>query len=151
MFFEEFEVSSQITTPQRRITEADLDAFLGLSGLHLPLFEKDAAARQMGHPFRLVPGPMILSVAMGLVRKVGWFDRVVAVVRFEGLVFKRPVHPGHSVQSRITVKGKRPTRNPQRGLVILGYHVVNQNGRTVLVTDGTYLMQTKRGMQRTSS
>ncbi len=130
-------------TPARRIAETDLDAFLRISGLHLPLFESDAAARKIGHQRRLVPGPLILSVAMGLVREVGWFDHVVAVLQFEGLTFKRSVHPGDSVRAGITVKRKRPTRNPHRGLVVLGYDVMDQEDHSVLSTDGTYLMQTR--------
>ena len=143
MYFEEFIAGKQVITPERKITDRNLDSFLDLSGLHLPMFMSDEGAQQIGHARRLVPGPIILSVAMGLVRETGWFDHVVAVLEFEELRFTKALHPGHSIKAEITVQNSQPTRNPARGLVRLMFKVNNQNDETVLHAKGKYLMQTR--------
>lgn len=151
MFFEEFAAGSRILTPVREISAADLDDFIRISGLHLPMFMQDQAAREVGHPHRLIPGPMILSVAMGLVKATGWFDHIVAVVAFDDLRFLKPVHPGNTVQAEITVDHAKPTRNPSRGLVALAYRVMNQDHETVFSTRGKYLMLTRTADKQTTT
>jgi acyl dehydratase len=144
MYFEDFVVGRQTFTPERKITVINLDAFLDISGLHLPMFLSDESAQRIGHEKRLVPGPMILSIAMGLAKETGLFDHVVAVVEFDQLRFRKALHPGQSVKAEITVKHKKPTQNPERGLVILAYKVTNENDEVILSANGKYLMQTQR-------
>jgi acyl dehydratase len=141
MYFEDFIAGNSILTPEREITADDLDAFIEISGLYLPMFMRDEDARAVGHPKRLIPGPMILSVAMGLVKETGWFDHIVAVVGFDELRFVKAVHPGHSIRAQITIDHTRATKNPERGLVALAYNVMNQDKDAVFSTLGKYLMQ----------
>jgi acyl dehydratase len=143
MYFEDFVVGRQTVTPERKITIIDLDAFLDISGLHLPIFLSDEGARRIGHEKRLVPGPMILSVAMGLAKETGWFDHVVAVVEFDELRFRKALHPEQSIKAEITVKHTKLTQNLERGLVTLAYKVTNENDEVVLSAQGKYLIQTR--------
>ncbi len=143
MYFEDFVKGKQTVTPERKITVSNLDAFLDIAGLHLQMFMSDEGAQKMGHTQRLVPGPMILSVAMGLVEKTGWFDHVLAAVAFDELRFRKALHPEHSVKAEITVKDIKLTRNPKRGLVDLTFKVFNQNSEMVLSAEAKYLIQTR--------
>ncbi|MFH0729468.1 MAG: MaoC/PaaZ C-terminal domain-containing protein [Pseudomonadota bacterium] len=144
MYFEEFEIGKKTVTPAKQITAEALDTFLDISGLHLPLFMNDEAAQGIGHKKRLTPGPMILSLTMGLVKETGWFDHIVAVLEFEQLRFLKAMHIGDTIQAEMTVKFTKPTKNPNRGLVILSYLGFNQAGDNVLSADGKYLMQTRK-------
>jgi len=141
MYFEDFVTGKQTLTPERKITSFNLDAFLDISGLHLPMFMSDQGAQRIGHEQRLVPGPMIFSVAMGLVKETGWFDHVVAVVELNELHFKKALHPEHSVKAEVTVKKINLTKNPERGLVNLAFKVINQDCELVLSGEGKYLIQ----------
>ena len=143
MYFEEFEIGKKTVTPAKKITVEALDAFLDISGLHLPLFMNDEMAQKIGHKKRLTPGPMILSLTMGLVKETGWFDHIVAVLEFEQLRFLKAMHIGDTIQAEMTVKFTKPTKNPSRGLVVLSYRGINQEGEDVLSADGKYLMQTR--------
>ncbi len=143
MYFEDFIPDLNTTTPRRTVTGKDLDAFLDIADLHLPMFLDDSSAQELGHPRRLVTGPMILAVAMGLVRATGWFDQVVAGLEFNGMRFHYPVHPGDTLEVHITVRESRPTRQPDRGLVILSFEVSNQDGTAVCEMTGTYLFRRK--------
>jgi len=143
MYFEEFETGKKTVTPGRKVTAEELDAFLDITGLHLPMFLDDESAQEIGHPRRLVTGPMILAVAMGLVKASGWFDQVVAVTEFTGMRFLKAVHPGDTLQASILVRDSRPTCDMRRGLVVLDYAVTNQRGDVVLQMQGTYLFRTR--------
>jgi len=143
MYFEEFEIGKKTVTPVREITVEALDTFLDISGLHLPMFMNDEMAQRIGHSKRLTPGPLILSLTMGLVKETGWFDHIVAVLEFEQLRFLKAMHIGDTIQAHMTVKFAKPTKNPNRGLVVLSYLGINQAGDDVLSADGKYLMQTR--------
>jgi acyl dehydratase len=145
MYFDDFQPGQLIRTDTRTVTETELDAFLDLADLHLPMFLDDEGAREVGHSRRLVTGPMILAVALGLVRAHGCFDQVVAALEFNHVRFRKAVHPGDSLQADITVLETRPTSHPGRGLVILEFTVCNQDGATVLEMQGTYLFRRSPG------
>jgi acyl dehydratase len=148
MYFEDFHTGLETVTPQRTVTAGELDAFIDITGLHLPMFLNDEGAQELGHPRRLVTGPMILAVAMGLVRASGWFDQVVAVLEFTDMRFRKAVHPDDTLQVHIAVRETRPTSDPQRGLVVLDYAVTNQDDISVLEMKGTYLF--RRATDRTA-
>ena len=141
MHYESFHPGLSTVTPSRTVSAEELDAFLDLAGLHLPMFLDDEGAREVGHPRRLVTGPMILAVALGLVRAHGWFDQVVAALEFNEMRFLKAVHPGDSLQAAISVLETRPTRDPGRGLVVLTFDIRNQHEVTVLSMKGTYLFR----------
>jgi itaconyl-CoA hydratase len=143
MYFEDFVIGKQTLTLEKRITVTNLDAFLDISGLRLPMFLSDEGAQRIGHEKRLVPGPMILSIAMGLAKETGLFDHVVAVVEFDELRFSKALHPEQSIKAEITVTHTKPTQNPERGLVTLAYKVINENHEVVLSAKAKYLMQTR--------
>lgn len=143
MQFEKFVEGNQIITGERKITSEDLDAFLDICGLHLPMFLRDEDARRFGHQRRIIPGPLILSMTMGLIKETGWFDHVVAVLEFQELRFRKALHPDESIKASVKVRRTKPTKNPRRGIVILGIEVMNQNGDTLLTTQAKYLIQTQ--------
>jgi len=148
MYFEDFHPGLTTVTPARSVSAEELDAFIDVTGLHLPMFLDDESAQELGHPRRLVTGPMVLAVAMGLVRASGWFDQVVAVLEFTDMRFRKAVHPGNTLQVHIAVRETRPTSDPQRGLVMLDYSVTNQDDISVLTMKGTYLF--RRATDRTA-
>ena len=143
MYFEDFQPGRALTGNSRTVTEEDVEAFVNLVGLTNPIFMSDEGAVRAGHPRRLVPGPLQLSLSMGLAQAAGWFDRVVAVARFDELIFHRAVHPGETLTLKVMPLEKRDTSNPQRGLVRLGYELVNGRGEATLTTVGTYLFLKK--------
>jgi len=148
VYFEDFQIGTEYETPWRTITAQEVDAFVELSGLKLPMFLSDQGAARMGRSRRLVPGPMVLSLAMGLVFAAGLFAQVVAVTRFDGLEFLRPVYPSDTVGLRVRVLAARPDRKPGRGVVELGYRAFNQDQELVMRAKGTYLFRRRPGGAR---
>ncbi len=140
MHFEQFAAGQSFTSPARIITHQDLDAFVALSGLDLPMFMDDDGARSAGHSRRLVPAPLQLSLAMGLAKRTGVFDHVLAVAGFDDMRFLRPVHPGDSMVVDIKVTQTRRSHRPDAGLVVLEYSAT-VDGEPVMQAVGAYLMR----------
>jgi len=145
VYYEDFEINRTYDVGQRTVTDQDVDRFVELSGLDNPIFLSDQGARQVGHPARLAPGPLQLSLAMGLCQQAGLFDRVVAVAQFDQLRFHRPVHPGDTLTMTAQVLSKRPVADPGRGLVVLRYQLVNQRQEPTLTANGIYIFQARPG------
>ncbi|MFZ3114541.1 MAG: MaoC/PaaZ C-terminal domain-containing protein [Syntrophales bacterium] len=140
MYFEEFAAGAEFATGLRQITEADVVTFLNLSLLKNPIFLDDRAAQSMGHPKRILPAPLLISVAMGLCQQRGLFDQMVAVLEFDYVKFQKPSYLGDSVQVKSRVVLARPTRHVQRGLVRLNFELHNQRRESVLEMQAVYLM-----------
>jgi len=113
---------------------------LDLSLLKNPIFMDDQAAQAVGHPQRILPAPLLISVAMGLCQQRGLFDHMVAVLEFEYVKFQKPSYLGDSVQVKSRVVLARPTKNLQRGLVKLRFELHNQRRESVLEMQAVYLM-----------
>jgi itaconyl-CoA hydratase len=141
MYVEDFVVGSEFATGLRQINEADVVAFLDLSLLKNPIFMDDQVAQAMGHPRRILPAPLLISVAMGLCQQRGLFDHMVAVIEFEYVRFQKPSYLGDSVRVNSRVAVARPTKNPQRGVVKLVFELHNQRGESVLEMAAVYLMR----------
>lgn len=141
MYYEDFRVGQRIEVGSRLMTDEDVASFVDLVGLHLKIFQSDDGARDFGHPRRLVPGPLQLSVAMGLAAQSGsgLFNQVVAVARFDKMKFLRPAHPGQTLTLYAKVLEKRATSNPTRGMVLLEYEILNDDNQPTLTALGTYL------------
>ena len=113
-------------TRGRTITEADIVAFSGLTGDHHPQ-HTDAVWAEAG-PFGgiLAHGMLVLSYAVGLVPLDP--ERVVALRRFEDVVFKRPVRIGDTIH--VDVKLARADEG--RGLESWEWRILNQDDELVI-------------------
>jgi acyl dehydratase len=140
MYFEEFVMGAEFATGLRQIIAAEVTAFLDLSLLKNPIFMDDQADRMVGHPKRLLPAPLLISMAMGLCQQRGLFDHMVAVLEFEYVKFQKPSYLGDSVQVKSRVVLARPTKNLERGLVKLRFELHNQRRESVLEMQAVYLM-----------
>lgn len=133
LLYEEFEDGKRFATPARTITEADIVGFAGLSGDFNPLHvdEVFAAASEFGG--RIAHGPMTIGMAFGLASRLDVLDGTVMALLAVQWDFKAPVRLGDTLHAVIEVAQKRPTRKPDRGIVGLAFHVINQHGSIVQI------------------
>lgn len=127
------------TTRRRTITQADLIAFVGLSGDYNPLYTDAEHARGGPYGEPVVPGTLVAAVATGL----GAIDvPVPATVGMVGMTwrFVRPVRPGDTIRARWRLNRKRPVDNPRWGLAVWQIEVENQRSETVAAAEMTRLV-----------
>ena len=77
LYFEELEIGNETRTAARTITEADVVGFCGLSGDFNPLHTDAEFAAGTPYGTRIAHGPLVLSVAMGLINQTGFSGALI--------------------------------------------------------------------------
>ncbi len=133
---DDFHIGDTFLTPAVTVTESHVVAFTGLTGDFYPL-HVDAvysAASQFGE--RLVQGPFVFGLAVGLVTLSGILaDSAVAWLGADSVRMLSPVKIGDTVHVSAEVKTLKRTKTPTKGIQTWVYSVVNQHGTTVLTFD----------------
>lgn len=145
MYFEEFRVGDSWTTGGRTVTEADIVQFAGLSGdFNLLHTDAEYAAHT---PFgqRIAHGLLGLAVLAGLTSRLGHFDG--SLVAFLGLEwrFTGPIFIGDTIRAVLEIAETRPTRHPERGVVIRRVRLLNQRAEVVQEGTQTFLIRRTPG------
>jgi len=133
LYFEEFEVGQSITSVGRTVTEADIVSFASLSGDWTKIHTDAVYAAQ--HPFgqRVAHGLLIVSIASGLVVRLGFIEETVLAFReIDSWKFSLPVFIGDTVRVRATVTGIKALPRLGGGQVNFKVEVLNQGSKVVM-------------------
>jgi acyl dehydratase len=133
LYFEEFEEGQSITTVGRTVTEADIVAFAALSNDWTRIHTDAVYAAP--HPFgqRVAHGLLIVSIASGLVVRLGFIEETVLAFReIESWKFSLPVFIGDTVRVRATVIGSKAIPRLGGGQVNFKVEVLNQDDKVVM-------------------
>ncbi|MCG8558263.1 MAG: acyl dehydratase [Hyphomicrobiales bacterium] len=139
-YWQDMTPGRRIVSAGRTIAEADLTAFVNVSGFREELFTNVEYLRDET-PFegRLVPGALVYSFAEGL---------LVPTMEGTGLAFlhmeldvKAPTFVGDTIHVEVEVIEARAASEGNRGLVRTRNEVITQKGKTVLVYTPLRLMR----------
>jgi acyl dehydratase len=140
-YFEEFTVGEVIKHwPGRTITEADCTWFALLTMNQHPV-HSDAhyAATQTQHKQRLVLGPLVFSIGIGMtVADVS--GKAIANLEIEKITHDHPTFIGDTIYSESTVLATHESSRGDRGTVTVETRVTNQNGVRVMTFRRTALV-----------
>jgi acyl dehydratase len=131
--YEEFEVGDVYKHwPGRTITEYDDTLFSMLTMNHNPLHIDANYAEDTQHGQRLVVGPLIFSIALGMsVPDVS--GKAIANLEFEYVRHLAPTFHGDTIYAETKVLDKQLSRSkPDRGVVTVETIAYNQRGENVL-------------------
>jgi acyl dehydratase len=141
--YERIEVGLTFETGGITVTEGHITAFAGLTGDFFDIHMDDDYARALGYPGRVAHGLLGLALCDGLKNR--------ASVRFAAIVslgwrwsFSGPILVGDRIHARVRVLSKRPTKNPARGIVTLGFELVNQKGEVVQKGENDMMVHTSK-------
>jgi len=127
LYLEDFELQATRRTRGRTIGEADVSLFAGLVGDHNPLHVDEEFSRQGIFGGRVAHGPLVLSTAIGLMSQLNWIDGTALGLLGVSWEFLGPVKLGDTIAARVTPLEARPSKKPERGILKIGFEVVNQN------------------------
>ncbi len=112
------------------VTESHIVGFAGISGDFFDLHMDDAYAREEGFPGRVAHGLLGLALVDGLKNRAE--VRLDAIASLEWQYrFLAPVFVGDRIFARIEVIDTRATKDGKRGVVRLGFKVLNQNEKLI--------------------
>lgn len=140
--YDEFEVGAKYTTGRRTIRECDIQQFAGLSGDFNPLHTDEQYVAE-STPFKqcIAHGALTFAISTGLSFQSGLVSGTTLAFLGTELSWKNPVYPGDTVHMEITVLEKRETSKPDRGIVIFGRDIYNQDGKLCMQSKATLLMK----------
>jgi acyl dehydratase len=139
--YDEFNAGQKFFTARRTVTESDVTAFAGLSGDFNPLHTD--AVYMADHPMkkRIAHGMLGMSIATGLANQLGIYEGTTLALLEMKIKYTGAVFFGDTVQLEITVKEKKESKKPDRGVVVFDCFLKNQEGSTVIESEWTCLMQ----------
>ncbi|MET9262573.1 MaoC/PaaZ C-terminal domain-containing protein [Amycolatopsis sp. NPDC004079] len=141
-WFEDLPAGHAFETPARTVTETDLVAFSGLSWDVHALHTDAEHARATPFGERIAHGALVLSMAVGLRARTGYFDdTLLAFLEIRSWQFLAPVRIGDTIRVRNEVTEARRTSNPSRGVVVQRVEVVNQDDTVVQAGEMVSLMR----------
>jgi 3-hydroxybutyryl-CoA dehydratase len=141
LYFEEFQLGQQFTTPARTVTEGDIVGFAGLSGDYNQIHTNAELAKSTPYGQRIAHGLLVLSIASGLAMRSGVLEGTVLAFReINEWKFIKPVFIGDTVHVEITVAETKPLPRIGGGAIGLGLVVKNQQDETVMKGRWTVLV-----------
>jgi acyl dehydratase len=147
LYFEDVEVGMRFESPSRTITEADIVNFAGVSGDFNPLHTDEVFAKDTIYGRRIAHGVLALSVVTGLRQRMGTFDgTLMGFLEIRSWRFRAPVFPGDTIRAITSVAELRETSKPDRGVMVQGIEVLNQDGD--IVQDGEFVTLLRRRTDR---
>ena len=131
--YEEFEIGAIYKHwPGRTITEYDDTLFCMLTMNHNPLHIDENYAEDTQFKQRLVAGPLVFSIALGM-SVIDVSGKAVANLEFEQVKHIGPTFHGDTIYAETTVLDKKlSTSKPDRGIVTVETIAYNQRGETIL-------------------
>lgn len=137
---DDFKVGEVYTTARITVTETHVVNWAGLTGDFYPLHMDKVYAEATSFGERLVHGPMIFALAVGLVAQAGFGgDSVIAWLGADNMRMKAPVRFGDTITVEVLIKEQKPTRDPARGVQTWLYTVKNQRDEVVMTFDYTMM------------
>ncbi len=131
VYFDDLEPGQEIRTARRTITEADIVAFAGLSGDYHALHTDAVEASEGPYGRRIAHGLLSLSVASGLVARLGLFERSIVAFRELTCKFRKPVFAGDTVHTIVRVHSTKALERMGGGLAELEVRMYNQEDELV--------------------
>lgn len=132
LYFEDYQSGLTVTSQGRTITETDIISFAALTGDWNAIHTDAEYAAKQFFGQRVAHGLLILSIASGLVVRLGFMEETVLAFRELGQwKFILPVFIGDTIRVRVTVKESKLMRRLGGGLVRTKVEVLNQEDKVV--------------------
>jgi oxepin-CoA hydrolase/3-oxo-5,6-dehydrosuberyl-CoA semialdehyde dehydrogenase len=137
--FEDFKVGQTVSTRGRTVEQSDVNAFAGLTWDFYPLHTDEVYAQSTRFGRRILQGPLVYAMAVGLMPMDFFGDSIVAFLGVKDLRHLAPVYPGDTIRVSATVQ--EVNAKSQGGVVSIEYVVLNQDETTVMLANLQFLMR----------
>jgi len=143
VFFEDFVVGQEFTSPGRTVTEADIVIFAGLSGDYNVLHTDAEHMKASIFGERIAHGLLGLGIQQGLASRgePAAAHGLLSALKWK---FKGPIKIGDTVHVLSRIAGKRDGPDAGRGLVTAERRLVNQRGEVVQEGETEHVVERRK-------
>ena len=144
-YWEEFEVGEKFETSRRTISESDVLQFCNLTWFNTSMFFDEVYAKEETiFKARVVPGPFIIPLAVGLFLKLGLYERTaISLMDIRNMRFHNSLKIGETMQVEVTILEKRETKKSDRGLLVPQFEVKKHDETPIMTFEMLHLMKRK--------
>ena len=128
--FDQAQIGDRIETGMTEVSVARITAFAALTGDYFEIHLSDEGAQRHGFPRQVAHGLLVLSLVDGLKNQCDAQFNALASLGWDW-AFRKPVFAGDVIRAVMVVQARRPTSNPSRGVLTIGFEVLNQSGEVV--------------------
>jgi acyl dehydratase len=141
-YFDDFEVGERFRTGGATMTESDMIHY-ALAYDPQPFHIDTEAAAQSSYGGLIASGQHTLGVGWRMFLQEGLFKACsMGSPGMDELRWTAPVRPGDTIHTEAEVLEKRPSASkPDRGLLRMGYKMLNQRGETVLTMSVLHILR----------
>ncbi len=139
--FGEMKVGDSMVSRGRTVTETDIVNFAMIMGMWLELQTNDEFAEHTMYGKRIAQGPLIYTIAIGLMNVDG--EILVALSGVDRMRMLAPVFVGDTLWSKAEITELRD-REDDNGLVVARLEAINQRDEVAMVCDLRLLCRKKR-------
>lgn len=137
--YEDFVPGERVRTLARTITEADIVAFIGVTGMTEVLFTDQTFGKGAASGGRVAPAALTYTLIEGIQCQTLIQATGLALLEVQKKILA-PVYAGDTVHAVVETVSARPTSKGNRGIVTTRNDVINQNGQTVITYTATRLV-----------
>lgn len=128
LYFDDFEVGMEFTTPARTVTQTDIVNFACLSGDFNDVHTNFEYCRTMPFGEPIAHGPLIYAIMAGLQYASGINDgTVMALLQIDGWRMLKPIKHGDTIRQVSKVIEKKASSKPDRGIITFERRCVKQD------------------------
>jgi len=129
LYFEDFEVGQEFSTPARTVTQTDIVNFACLSGDFNDVHTNFEYCKTTPFGEPIAHGPLVYAIMGGLQYASGINDgTVLALLQIDGWRMLSPVKHGDTIRMMSKVIEKKETSKPDRGVVSFERRCVKHDG-----------------------
>ncbi len=145
-WLEDFEVGQSFRSPGKTFTEAEIVDF-AFTYDPQPFHMDKGAAEASIYGGLIASGWQLGAVAFRLLTMMNLFGRAsLGSPGVDNLRWLKPVRPGDTITTVVTVRDVRPSRSkPDRGVCYLDYRIENQHGEVVMTLGAPQLLRRRPG------
>lgn len=141
IWYEDFVPGTVLTSAERTIELADIDAWAKLTGERHPVHMDADFARAAGFGGRIAHGLFGLALIEGLKADLGCFEEsVTASLGWDKVRFHAPLEPGARVHLQLELVEKRLSSKPGRGVAVERGTLVRDDGMQITSGDHTVIL-----------
>ena len=129
--WQDFKVGERLQTLARTITEADIIAFVGVTGMTEVLFTDQTFRQGVAARGRVAPAALTYTLIEGIQCQTLIQATGLALLEVDKKVLA-PVAAGDTVHAIVEVLDVRKTSKGNRAVVTTRNDIINQNGETVM-------------------
>jgi acyl dehydratase len=145
--FEDYRVGQRFASSTRTVTEADLEAFIDVSGDGSPIHADPEHARSLGFSGPILHGPFGIAVVFGFLHEMGIVERTVIGMLDLDWRFTAPILVGDSLSMEMTITRCRRSSKREAGVVRRYFKLLNQDGATVGEGTSAVLVTSREGAE----